>query len=1387
MRKNTFTKLLSIVIAVGMLISFVPTSVFAESTVLQEVPIQSVTPNAEVKLSGVITDGGIDADIRHGYPLYAKITLTSAGGETILYSDPFTGKYEAMVEADVEYTIKVEAQLSGYQVFTETFTPTAALTKNIEMMILGACTAPGYAPDFPFYYTFEGGDHGFVAGGTNPSWAWGDITSGPNAARSGTKGIATNPAGDYNTSELSWMESPAIDLSADSSRTPVIQYWDWLYTEHASYTWDVASFQVSKDGGATWDTKWGPSPRQDAGSEYTKQLIVLDPSYAVANFKFRFHFKSDFSGNRAGWYIDDIGVAAIPLPPPTLAQAFKFDTEDEPVWTADSIIGTNQWQQGAPTSGPNAPYSSPNVWATNLAGEYTQSTTSYITSPAIDLHEHAGKSVLVRWYDWMQVENANYDWDYGSIWVSGDGTTFTQIGENHKRVDTGSTNYTMNELIIPEQYTTDTFHLRFQFRADSSGNRLGWYIDDVDILISEPLGNIEIPCGKVPGGIVAGFVYDLNEEDSDVVIHDAKVATPLAFGMTTPAPHETAPDGLYYFFQEMEAAEENIEFTVTKDKFGTVVEERTITADAVNKEIFRIGSGWIVPLQTSFERSIYLHDDDEYDTLTLHNRGAAYGNWSLRESDMGFVPLSIPAFEGELAPQPAESLTTLVDRSPRTNQATAELGAFHSKPINLFGGSMAYANEVRSNDTLYRVPDLEIPGTWEQVAPMAVTYYAGDFLRSDFSKIYAVSDTDNFVTIDTETGAVTPIGPLTLPSGLSSVQGISGGPGFFYGSSSNCSSYTAIFTITPEGTTELVANTPIACGIDLAYAPDKNMIFVVDIVSDHLYSYDLATNETKDVGSLGFGAGYAQGMDYDEANKILYWAAYGSGGNGQLRVIDTETGNSALVGPFPGDNEVAFLAIAAGGAGGGGEVPWLDEDPIEGLIEAGEYQDIQLHFTVKDIEQPGDYFAELHFTTDTPKEIAPIPVTLHVWRPFNYGNFKGTVTATQKCDVDPAPLAEATINFYLDGEKTKSTETDENGYYNYSVIKGTYDIEVVKEGYVTTKVEGVVLGNSEDIVVDLSVRHDSPCLVVEPELLYAQVYPDQKAEKKLLFRNTGSQDAVFEISEVPGEGPVPYALADVELVLDDGSYDDAIGIGGNSQFLVVNRFTPEADLFPFTINEVQIYFETTVQAGDPFEIYLYQNETSQDNPAPGSEFLYKQAATVPAQNSWAVITLEEPVTFEGPGDVLIGAGFLKKPGASYFPASIDTTATQSRSWAGWYTGDIPSTPTLPPDDTWTKIDAAGIAGNWMIRGYGESGGGTPGDIPWLELDTTAGVAVADGGEVEITAKFDGTGLTWGDYFGQLRVDNAPDPRFNIPVQLRILPFNMMHLPLIITYFPPPLN
>jgi len=898
-----------------------------------------------------------------------------------------------------------------------------------------------------------------------------------------------------------------------------------------------------------------------------------------------------------------------------------------------------------------------------------------------------------------------------------------------------------------------------------------WQVDDVVI------NHDAAQCDKIPGGAIAGYVYDANVPEEK--IFGADVYTELNATKTVEDAFEAA-SGLYWFFEPTETDPQLVAITASKNQYETKTEDVSVVQDVINQHDIYLGSGMLSVDPVVVERSIFLNDDDEVAPIYISNTGTGGATYSLSEHDMGFTPLAlnIPAFTGELEAT-KEAISIFRNPNPSTEgPATFQLAPNAAK-FGITQAPPAFGAEVMT-DQLVRWDDISIPGTYVLKGAAPDQLFAADYVGTDYSTLYGYSTgTNNFLSIDTETGAATVIKNIPLPPGVAAFTGLTGAEGFLYVAGTDCGSFTKIYTLDLDGTlTEFGTMTTSGCAIDLAYVPSENAIYTVDLLSDSLHRFDLGTKTDTTVGALGAAPNYAQGMDYDETNGILYWAAYTSAA--ELRVIDMTTGASSLVGAFPGGTEIDSFSIEAN-TGGGGAVPWLDEEPVEGYVAAGASKPIDLIFKVRGvIDQPGDYFAQLRFRSDTPHDIQPVDVTLHVLRPFTWGNIKGTVTATEKCDINPAPMPKATVNFYLNGEIVKSTETDENGYYSYALERGTYDVEVVMDGFVTARVDGVVLGASEEVVVDLALRHDSACLTYEPESFFAMHYPNQVSEQTLTFTNTGAQDAIFEISELLGEGPVPFGKEAVELIIDDGSAEDAIGLTSGGEFIWVNRFTPAEDQFPFTLTRVETWWLDNVNATDKFRIVIYQNTTGSSDPGSGAEFLYQQDVTATASETWVSYDLDEPVIFEGPGDVIIGIVNLETR-AGIYPATLDENSAKGRSWIGMYSGSVPNPPVIPADE-WYKIDDLGFPCNWVIRGYGETGGGTPADIPWLSEDPTAGVVFADGGTAEVTLTFDSTDLVWGDYFGGLRVDNAPDPKIIIPVQLRVLPFNTMYLPLILRNF-----
>ena len=73
--------------------------------------------------------------------------------------------------------------------------------------------------------------------------------------------------------------------------------------------------------------------------------------------------------------------------------------------------------------------------------------------------------------------------------------------------------------------------------------------------------------------------------------------------------------------------------------------------------------------------------------------------------------------------------------------------------------------------------------------------------------------------------------------------------------------------------------------------------YVHDIGEDALFSLDPITAETTLIGSVGFDASFSQDMEWDSANGILYMTAFNFSANrAELRIVDTTTGDTSLVG-----------------------------------------------------------------------------------------------------------------------------------------------------------------------------------------------------------------------------------------------------------------------------------------------------------------------------------------------------------------------------------------------------------------------------------------------------------------------------------------------------------
>ena len=129
--------------------------------------------------------------------------------------------------------------------------------------------------------------------------------------------------------------------------------------------------------------------------------------------------------------------------------------------------------------------------------------------------------------------------------------------------------------------------------------------------------------------------------------------------------------------------------------------------------------------------------------------------------------------------------------------------------------------------------------------------------------------------------------------------------------------------------------------------------------------------------------------------------------------------------------------------------------------------------------------------------------------------------------------------------------------------------------------------------------------------------------------------------------------------------------------------------------------------------------------------------------------------------------------AGTFPAVIDQTATQQRSWIGLGTGATSDPPVIPPA-TFGTVDSFGFPGNWMVRGFGQTDAPctAPEDVLWLSVNPTAGTTVpAATSPVAVT--LDSTGLAPGIYLANLCVaSDDPDPGPGNGTELVVVPVEL---------------
>lgn len=349
----------------------------------------------------------------------------------------------------------------------------------------------------------------------------------------------------------------------------------------------------------------------------------------------------------------------------------------------------------------------------------------------------------------------------------------------------------------------------------------------------------------------------------------------------------------------------------------------------------------------------------QVETLTITNAG----NAELQYDFTGPVvdqSYHIPAVTG---PYPKGTASSTLDRAPHVSSETSS-----SLPVAKLNGSTAYAMEVYPNSSFVSI-STDAPGSYVSSMPVNYTAYAGDFAKGDDQHMYIIDHDESMLKkLNIETGVFESIGATLQFADLACDKN----SGVMYASNYE-EPASVLYTINLQSGVATKVGT-MGDGIMVSIACDGDGNLWGLNLDDNIYAIDKTTGHMTLVGNSGFDPNYAQSMAWDPATDLVYLAAYNNASDaGELRVLDTETGATELIGAFPGNAE-----ITAFGFPGGGDSDFIAADPLAGTIPAGGSTSINVEIDATQLPN-GEHTTSLTlYSNDINNPATTIPVNVQV-------------------------------------------------------------------------------------------------------------------------------------------------------------------------------------------------------------------------------------------------------------------------------------------------------------------------------------------------------------------------------------------------------------------------
>lgn len=613
-------------------------------------------------------------------------------------------------------------------------------------------------------------------------------------------------------------------------------------------------------------------------------------------------------------------------------------------------------------------------------------------------------------------------------------------------------------------FTVSNFRLRFHFYSDGSVTYPGWYIDDL---------TIESNCQPQEGGLVVGNVYDLmygTALPGAQVINDSGASTSSAYTVDP-----NLDDSFYVLFSPPGWRDH----TASYPDYKPVTTAVEVLAGYTSKQDFYLPSGHLVVDPASLATTLEWGNTQTLE-LTITNDGNSNASFEIRESDRGWIPVAMEYIFKE-AP------------SIRSDDPQA-FNAMPSTPVIMAGADVLLIQD------------------WDAWGYPAITS-----ILNNLAIPYDLIPSSQIPTWD-----FSPYKMIIIPSGQ--------GGDYYYAFNNNVAKFEEFID---DGGIMLMSVCTFGDSIQLPFGGSNPFNF-----QDFNYIVDPSHPIFTGVPNpySGNSASHNSLAGLLAEDRVL--VTMGSLPGGDPVMIERQAGNGLLVaggqtfewgwgnGQAAGlilENMIAYYYFNWTAFS---DLPWLSTNPISGTLTAGGFQAIDVFFDTSQVNQPGDYLAELNLLNDTPYGPLKVPITMTVTPPPDWGKLTGTVNSTGYCDQAPFPIEEAELLIQSSTGITWTVLTDENGTYSWWLDQdgSPYSVTASYPEHQDQVFTGIIISGGATTTLSFDLRWLVPCVKADPLSLETSLILGENITLQLNLTNTGGASTGFEIKEADQGWEPTYPL-----------------------------------------------------------------------------------------------------------------------------------------------------------------------------------------------------------------------------------------------------------------------